>query len=286
MRVVHTISELRQSLALSKCPAFVPTMGNLHRGHLALVEESKTRGDCSVASIFVNRLQFLPHEDFDRYPRSWDADCRALKAVGCDLLFAPSEHALYPEAQSYKVTADPALAGQLEGQFRPGFFDGVCTVVMKLFIAVFAGKSEGFALFGKKDYQQLRVIEAMTRQFALPIDVVAVETTRDADGLALSSRNNYLSATERIKACALHQQLLAFADRYRQLPDCERAAWKSWVAAAEQKAITQLNASGWVVDYLSLRSRLDLQPAQSGDALVLLAAARLGETRLIDSLEF
>jgi len=157
---------------------------------------------------------------------------------------------------------------------------------MKLFIAVFAGKSEGFALFGKKDYQQLRVIEAMTRQFALPIDVVAVETTRDADGLALSSRNNYLSATERIKACALHQQLLAFADRYRQLPDCDPAAWKSWVAAAEQKAITQLNASGWVVDYLSLRSRLDLQPAQSGDALVLLAAARLGETRLIDSLEF
>jgi len=183
MQIVRSIAELRTTLADSQKPAFVPTMGNLHDGHLRLVREAKPRGDQTVASIFVNRLQFLPHEDFDSYPRTFEADCAKLEANGCDVVFAPRETDLYPQPQTVKVHADPALGDILEGQFRPGFFTGVSTVVMKLFMSVFAGKAQGVAVFGKKDYQQLMVIRQMVRQFALPIDILGVDTCRADDGL-------------------------------------------------------------------------------------------------------
>ena len=187
MKIIKTIDELREHLAAFKCPAFVPTMGNLHDGHLALVRQAAPLGDVVVVSIFVNRLQFLPHEDFDTYPRTWEADCQALTAAGCDVLFAPSEKELYPEPQGFTIQAPTELANILEGHFRPGFFGGVCTVVMKLFACV----QPRVALFGKKDYQQLMVIQRMVQQFALPIKVIGGKTLRAADGLALSSRNNY-----------------------------------------------------------------------------------------------
>src|SRR3990167_834916 len=191
MHIVHTLPDLRAALAAHGKPAFVPTMGNLHDGHLALVRQARPLGDVLVASIFVNRLQFLPHEDFDSYPRTLEADAAKLRAAGCDVLFAPREADLQP---------DPQLADILEGQFRPGFFTGVCTVVMKLFCAVFAGKAQGTAVFGQKDYQQLMVLRRMAQQFALPIELVAGPTQRADDGLALSSRNGYLSEAERAEA--------------------------------------------------------------------------------------
>ena len=180
MQIVHSIPELRHALRHAKRPAFVPTMGNLHAGHLALVAQARPLGDATVASIFVNRLQFQPHEDFDSYPRTFEADRAALESAGCDVLFAPREADLYPEPQTFKVVPDPALADLLEGHFRPGFFTGVATVVMKLFMAVFAGKPQGVAVFGQKDYQQLMVIRGLVRQFALPIEIVGHATERAA----------------------------------------------------------------------------------------------------------
>ena len=210
MLIAHSIPELRAAL-VGRRPAFVPTMGNLHEGHLSLVHQARPLGDTTVVSIFVNRLQFLPHEDFDSYPRTWDADCAKLQAAGCDVLFAPRETDLYPEPQTFKVHPDPQLADLLEGQFRPGFFTGVATVVMKLFSCVFGASGGGTAVFGRKDYQQLMVIRQMVRQFALPIDVVAGDTSRAPDGLALSSRNGYLSPQERAgaigRAIVHHDQL-------------------------------------------------------------------------------
>ena len=200
MQIVHTIADLRAALAGRGRPAFVPTMGNLHEGHLSLVRQARQHGDVTVASIFVNRLQFLPHEDFDSFPRTFDADCAKLQAEGCDIVFAPREKDLYPEPQTFKVQPDAQLADILEGHFRPGFFTGVCTVVMKLFQAVFATTGGGTAVFGQKDYQQLMVIRRMVQQFALPIDIVAADTSRAEDGLALSSRNRYLSPEERAQA--------------------------------------------------------------------------------------
>jgi len=281
MQIVRTLEDLRAALAGHNKPAFVPTMGNLHEGHLRLVREAQPRGDITVASIFVNRLQFLPHEDFDSYPRTFEADCAKLEANGCDLLFAPRETDLYPEAQTVKVHADPALADILEGQFRPGFFTGVSTVVMKLFMGVFAGMAQGVAVFGKKDYQQLMVIRQMVRQFALPIEIAGIETCRAEDGLALSSRNGYLNEAERVEAVqlslalrALGRDALAAADALtRHLP------------ALEAKAMDGLRQRGWQPDYLTVRRRHDLQAPQAGDALVVLGAARLGRTRLIDNLE-
>ncbi|MDP3229052.1 MAG: pantoate--beta-alanine ligase [Acidovorax sp.] len=280
MLIAHSIDDLRQALAPYRSPAFVPTMGNLHDGHIALVRQAKPLGDVTVASIFVNRLQFLPHEDFDSYPRTWDADCAQLRAAGCDVLFAPREGDLYPQPQTFKVHPDPALADMLEGHFRPGFFVGVSTVVMKLFACVL-GQTGGTAVFGKKDYQQLMVIRHMVRQFALPIDVVAGETQRAADGLALSSRNGYLGAEERHEAVALSQALRQLAERWLH-PSSDRAA-------LEPQALDALRARGWLPDYLTLRRRADLLPATAADAagtLVALGAARLGSTRLIDNLEF
>ncbi|MBB6562652.1 pantoate--beta-alanine ligase [Acidovorax soli] len=280
MLIAHTIDDLRQALAPYRRPAFVPTMGNLHDGHIALVEQARPLGDVTVASIFVNRLQFLPHEDFDSYPRTWEADCNRLQAAGCDVLFAPREADLYPEPQTFKVQPDPALADMLEGHFRPGFFTGVATVVMKLFACVL-GASGGTAVFGKKDYQQLMVIRQMVRQFALPITVVAGETRRAPDGLALSSRNGYLGLQERQEAVALSQALRQLAARWEQQP--------SSGLELEQQAMDGLRARGWQPDYLTVRRRGDLQPAAAGDAagsLVVLGAARLGATRLIDNWEF
>ena len=282
MLIAHTISDLRQALAAYRHPAFVPTMGNLHDGHIALVRQAKPLGDVTVASIFVNRLQFLPHEDFDSYPRTWDSDCAQLQAAGSDVLFAPREADLYPEPQTFKVSPDPALADLLEGHFRPGFFVGVSTVVMKLFSAVFSGRPSGVAVFGQKDYQQLMVIRQMVQQFALPIEVVAGATFRAADGLALSSRNGYLSPAERQDAVQLSLAL-------RQLAEAAVAAGADLAVQLPQleaQAMAALTARGWQPDYLTVRRRSDLQTPTAGEPLVALGAARIGNTRLIDNLEF
>ena len=282
MRIVHTITDLRAALAGTQRPAFVPTMGNLHEGHLSLVRQACQKSDVTVASIFVNRLQFLPHEDFDSYPRTFEADCAKLNAEGCSIVFAPKEKDLYPEPQTFKVQPDATLADILEGEFRPGFFTGVCTVVMKLFQAVFGTTGGGTAVFGQKDYQQLMVIRRMVQQFALPIDIVAASTARADSGLALSSRNGYLSDEQRVQAMALSQALKSLAEAARQGGD---------LAQLEAQAMDALRAKGWTPDYLTVRQRSNLltpADARSGD-LVALGAARLGGadgTRLIDNLEF
>ena len=282
MKIVHTIEELRATLQPFNSPALVPTMGNLHDGHLDLVRAAKPLGDVTVASIFVNRLQFAPHEDFDTYPRTLQADCDKLAAQGCDVVFAPSEKEMYPEPQGFKVHPPTELADILEGHFRPGFFIGVCTVVMKLFQTVLSeAKGPRFAVFGQKDYQQQMVIRRMVRQFALPVTIVNVPTQRAADGLALSSRNGYLSEAERAEAVqlslalrALGRDALAAADGLvRHLP------------ALEARAMEALASRGWQPDYLTVRRRVDLQAPQPGDALVVLGAARLGKTRLIDNFD-
>ncbi|MBH1978935.1 MULTISPECIES: pantoate--beta-alanine ligase [unclassified Simplicispira] len=281
MHIVHSIPDLRAALAACSKPAFVPTMGNLHDGHLALVHQARPLGDTTVVSIFVNRLQFLPHEDFDSYPRTWEADCAKLQAAGCDVLFAPRENDLYPEPQTFKVQPDPLLADILEGHFRPGFFTGVCTVVMKLLCAVFAGKASGSAVFGQKDYQQLMVLRRMAQQFALPVDIVTSPTQRAADGLALSSRNGYLSEAERTEAVQLSLALRALG---REAVAAAHAL-PAQVATLEQRALQALTVRGWQPDYLTVRRRTDLQTPGPGDALVVLGAARLGRTRLIDNFE-
>jgi pantoate--beta-alanine ligase len=273
MQIVHTLAELRQALGAYRHPAVVPTMGNLHEGHLALVRAAKPLGDVTLATIFVNRLQFAPHEDFDSYPRTLEADCAKLQSAGCDLVFAPGEAELYPQPQTYKVQPPDALADILEGHFRPGFFTGVCTVVMKLLSCTQARS----AVFGKKDYQQLMVIRQMVQQFALPVDIVGVDTRRSDDGLALSSRNGYLSATERDRAVQLSRTLRDLADALR--------AGRTDYAALETQSMHALQTAGWAPDYVTARRQADLQLPQPGDALVVLAAARLGTTRLIDNLE-
>ncbi len=273
MKTVHTIAELRAALAGARRTAFVPTMGNLHDGHLALVRQARALGDVVVASIFVNRLQFLPHEDFDRYPRTLQADCEKLAPAGCDLVFAPSEQDLYPEPQGYKVHPPQALADILEGEFRPGFFTGVSTVVSKLFGCV----QPAYAMFGKKDYQQLMVIRGLVRQLAMPVEIVACDTLRAEDGLALSSRNMYLSPAERQEAVQLSRALQALAAQVR--------AGRRDFAAMEREAMDALRARGWQPDYLTVRRQQDLQAPQGDEPMVALGAARLGATRLIDNLE-
>lgn len=278
MLVVHTIAALRAALPVPGACTFVPTMGNLHDGHLALVRQAASHGLPVVVSIFVNRLQFAPHEDFDHYPRTLERDCQLLKPAGCSIVFAPDEHELYPEPQTFKVLPDPALADVLEGHFRPGFFTGVSTVVMKLFNAV----QPRIALFGKKDYQQLLVIRKMTRQFALPIVIEAAETLRADDGLALSSRNGYLSAAERIKATELSRALRALTERFGD--------GVAPLELLEKQALDGLAARGWQPDYLTVRRQGDLSPPRDDTdrdgAWVALGAARLGATRLIDNIEF
>ncbi len=282
MHLVHTVQALRAALPQPSACAFVPTMGNLHAGHLALVSQAASHGLPVVASIFVNRLQFAPHEDFDRYPRTLERDCELLRGAGCDIVFAPDERALYPEPQTFKVLPDPALADILEGHFRPGFFTGVCTVVMKLFGAV----QPRVAVFGKKDYQQLLVIRRMAHQFALPITIDACETSRSAtaasEGLALSSRNGFLSDAELRQAGELSRALRTLTDQFR--------AGQLATDALEARALRDLTARGWQPDYLTVRRQTDLGSPPTGTdragAWVALGAARLGSTRLIDNLEF
>lgn len=284
MFIARTVAELRQHLAPFSKPAFVPTMGNLHEGHLSLLRHAKPMGDVLVSSIFVNRLQFLPHEDFDSYPRTFEDDCARLQAVGCDVLFAPTEAELYPQPQTFKVLPDPALANILEGEFRPGFFTGVCTVVMKLFSCVFAGGA-GVAVFGQKDYQQQLILREMVRQFTMPIQIITLPTTRTPEGLALSSRNMYLSASERVQALQLSAALQALAAQVRAAVASGAAVLD--VAAAEAAAMEGLRSQGWQPDYLTVRRQSDLSPiAQvTTEPMVVLGAAKLGPTRLIDNLD-
>ncbi len=274
MQVITTIAKLRQTLRAGMPPiALVPTMGNLHQGHLQLVRLAGADGSRVIVSIFVNRLQFAPHEDFERYPRSLDADCDKLQGCGVEAVFAPGERELYPEPQTCSVEP-PAFANQLEGEFRPGFFRGVATVVLKLFNIV----QPQTAVFGKKDYQQLRILTHMVRQFDLPIRIIAGETVRAPDGLALSSRNGYLSAAERIEAANLYRTLQALRDDLR--------GGQRDYARLEAEAGAALAVRGWRPDYVAVRRRSDLQsPGPSDRELVVLAAAGLGTTRLIDNLE-
>jgi pantoate--beta-alanine ligase len=281
MYIAHTLAELREHLRANQHPAFVPTMGNLHEGHLALIRQGKPLGDVTVSSIFVNRLQFGPNEDFDSYPRTFEADCDKLEAAGCDVLFAPSEKELYPHPQVFKVHPPTDLSDILEGHFRPGFFIGVSTVVMKLFQCVFSeAKGDRTALFGKKDYQQLMVIRSMVQQFALPINIVGGETQRSDLGLALSSRNSYLTAAHLAQALQLPQALKKLANDYRST-----AMDTKQLEALEAKAILGLRQQGWQPDYLTIRRCQDLQMPRGGEPLVVLGAARLGSTRLIDNFE-
>jgi len=278
MKIITSIEELRDQLSGQLRTAFVPTMGNLHEGHLSLMRLARKHGDPVVASIFVNRLQFGPNEDFDKYPRTFQDDVEKLEKEGVYVLFAPTEKDLYPEPQEYRVQPPDGLGNTLEGEFRPGFFNGVCTVVTKLFSCV----QPRVAVFGKKDYQQLMIVRNMTRQFAMPTEIIAAETWRADDGLALSSRNMYLSATERAEAPTLYQTLNAVADAVR--------GGHLDVVQLQQKAMDELTQRGWQPDYISIRKRNDLQAPSAGDLaqgtpLVVLAAAKLGSTRLIDNLE-
>jgi pantoate--beta-alanine ligase len=284
VEILRTVAELRAALALSPIRAFVPTMGNLHEGHLDLVRQARTRVPAGqglvVASIFVNRLQFGPKEDFDTYPRTFERDCEALELAGCDAVFAPEERELYPEPQAFRVQPPAAIADILEGEHRPGFFTGVATVVHKLFNVV----QPQVALFGKKDYQQLLVIRHMVRQMALPIEIVGVETRRANDGLALSSRNGYLRAEDRQEAGMLSAALRQLAQETRSAID---AGDFNALLAMEAAAMEALSSRGWRPDYLTVRRRADLlSPTSSADSLVVLGAAKLGTTRLIDNLEY
>jgi pantoate--beta-alanine ligase len=278
MKIISSIEELRDQLRGQLRTVFVPTMGNLHEGHLSLMRLARKHGDPIVASIFVNRLQFGPNEDFDKYPRTFQADVEKLEKEGVYVLFAPSERDLYPEPQEFRVQPPDGLGNILEGEFRPGFFNGVTTVVLKLFSCV----QPRSAVFGKKDYQQLMIVRNMCRQFAIPTEIVAAETWRADDGLALSSRNIYLSDDERAEAPALYRTLNEVAEEVR--------GGHLDVFELEHKAMAQLAARGWKPDYVAIRKRIDLQPPGAGDMarhepLVVLTAAKLGGTRLIDNLE-
>lgn len=273
MDIIHKVAELRERLAREPANVLVPTMGNLHEGHIRLVDNARPRGACTVVSIFVNRLQFGPREDFDRYPRTFAADCGKLEAAGCDVVFAPDEGEIYPEPQTYTVEP-PEIADILDGAVRPGHFRGVATVVLKLFNMV----APRAAIFGKKDYQQCIVLNNMVRQLALPIEIILAETVRAPDGLALSSRNGYLSPAERAEAPQLHATLTRVAAQVQ--------AGKRDYRRIELEAMAHLAGRGWHPDYVAIRRQADLAaPCDTDAALVVLGAARLGATRLIDNLE-
>ena len=272
MQVIHTVAELRARLGAEKSIAFVPTMGNLHAGHVALVEQARQQGSCVVVSIFVNPLQFGPNEDFDKYPRTLEADCEKLQGLA-DIVFAPAVAEMYPEQQSFYIEL-PSIASELCGVQRPSHFRGMATVVLKLLNLV----QPQVALFGKKDYQQLAIIRQMVTQFNLAVTIIGGETVRAADGLALSSRNQYLGEQERTEATQLHLTLAKVA---ASLGRGERD-----FSVLEDEAVAALAKRGWQVEYVSIRSQQGLGKPQAGeDRLVVLAAARLGVTRLIDNLE-
>ena len=277
MEIIATVAALRQRLSKETSVAFVPTMGNLHEGHLDLVRTALQHAKCVVVSIFVNPLQFGANEDFGSYPRTLQEDCARLAACGVAVVFAPTEADLYPQPQQVTVEPPP-IAQELCGAFRPGHFRGVATVVLKLFNIV----QPQVAVFGKKDFQQLYVVRQMVAQLNLPLEIIGAETLRAADGLALSSRNQYLSPAERTEAAFLHLTLTGL-----------RQALKSGAqnddqnhAQLEEEAVSALVTRGWQVDYVAIRSQTTLLAAKPGEReLVVLAAARLGKTRLIDNVE-
>ncbi len=273
VRIVESIAELRAALQGAHAVNLVPTMGNLHDGHLSLVRLARQRPGVVVTSIFVNRLQFTPSEDFSRYPRTFERDVELLGSAGCDIVFAPPEAEMYPEPQQYHVTPPGPLADLFEGAARPGFFTGVCTVVVKLFNIV----RPDVAVFGKKDYQQLLVIRNMVSQLALPIEIVAAETVRTAGGLALSSRNGYLDTAQLIEAVELSRTLRGMVAAIR--------AGATGFADLEQAALASLRARGWQPDYVAVRRARDLGVPGPGEDLIVIGAARLGDTRLIDNCE-
>jgi len=273
MEIISTVSVLHERLESESNVAFVPTMGNLHEGHLALVRLAKQHAKCVVVSIFVNPLQFGPNEDLDKYPRTLADDCAKLREAGVDVLFTPTEAVLFPVPQQVTVEPPP-VANELCGASRPGHFRGVATIVLKLLNIV----QPKVAIFGKKDYQQLHVIRTMVKQLNVPVDVVGGETERASDGLALSSRNGYLQPDERVTAIRLVKNL-------QQIKQALLAG-ECGYDAMEALAVADLEANGWRVDYVAIRAQQTLGTPQSGDkALVVLAAAWLGQTRLIDNLE-
>lgn len=289
MQIIHTIAALRKTLAtqvkIDQKIGFVPTMGNLHAGHIHLVDLAKQYADCVVASIFVNPLQFSPTEDLDAYPRTLQADCEKLKAAGCDIVFVPSTTEIYADFDGQKLNQTmtimpPPIASVLCGATRLSHFAGVATVVMKLFNIV----APDIAVFGKKDFQQLFIIKEMVRQFNLPIEIIAGETIRETNGLALSSRNGYLNDAQLASASQLNNALQHIVN------NIQNGAFN--FELLEDTASKTLTQQGWEVDYISVRSATTLQPANPQDTdLVVLGAAKIinktgGKTRLIDNIEF
>jgi pantoate--beta-alanine ligase len=278
MKTVSAIQKLREHLKGRSGIAFVPTMGNLHAGHIHLVDLAKQHGQCVVVSIFVNPLQFGPSEDLTSYPRTLEADLEKLEQAGVDIVFTPTASEIYPVPQTISI-ALPEIANELCGASRPGHFAGVATVVLKLFNAVFFNTNgQNIAVFGKKDFQQLFIIRQMAKQLNLPVEIIAGETVREEGGLAMSSRNGYLSPLERNEGKAL----------YQTLQDAALAIQNGGgIKTVEARAAHTLTQLGWQVDYISARSASTLAPATDKDRdLVILGAAKLGSTRLIDNIEF
>ncbi|NWK76676.1 pantoate--beta-alanine ligase [Aquitalea sp. LB_tupeE] len=274
MEIIRSVAAMRAWRRQAGKLAFVPTMGNLHEGHLALVAAAHEHADKVVVSIFVNRLQFGQGEDFDAYPRTFESDCAKLEAAGVDALFFPTEQELYPRVKQDFNVEPPHIQNELCGAFRPGHFRGVATVVSKLFNIV----QPDVACFGKKDFQQLHVIKAMVDDLNIPVAIVPVDTGRAEDGLALSSRNGYLTAEERAEAPRLYRNLSAMRTAL--------LAGDNDYAGLEAKASADLQQAGWTVDYVEVRQADTLEIAHAGEKrLVVLAAARLGRTRLIDNVE-
>ena len=276
-KVVRTVPPLRRALELYRKAgeriALVPTMGALHRGHMALVREAGRRAKRVVVSVFVNPTQFAPHEDFASYPRSFTTDIKVLREANVDLVWAPSVEAMYPDGFATRLAPEGAAKAGLEDEFRPHFFGGVATVVAKLFTQV----SPDFALFGQKDYQQLRVVTQMAKDLDLQVKVIGVPTVREPDGLALSSRNVYLSAAERAVAPMLHRVLKGCATRIRSGEKVDRVLNVGRI---------EIDLAGFALDYLEARHALTLAPVTSpkDGPIRLLVAARLGKTRLIDNI--
>jgi pantoate--beta-alanine ligase len=282
MQIIHTVTELRNALKSKTGVALVPTMGNLHAGHIHLATLAKQHAQCVVVSIFVNPLQFGANEDLASYPRTLDADCEKLQTAGVDIVFAPNVQEMYPDFNAASndlgqtmIISAPPIANELCGATRPGHFDGVATVVMKLFNIVMPQ----VAVFGKKDFQQLFIIRELVRQFNLQIEIIAGDTVREASGLAMSSRNGYLTQEQKTNAATLNACLKKIVDSIQQ--------GNTDFIGLEQAAAQNLNSNGWLADYISVRSAHTLLPASKEDtALVVLAAAKIGNTRLIDNIEF
>lgn len=282
MQIIQTVTELRDALKTEPSIALVPTMGNLHAGHIRLVEIAKQHAQCVVVSIFVNPLQFGPNEDLANYPRTLDADCEKLKAAGADIVFTPAVTEMYPDFNAATndlgqtmTISPPPIADELCGAARPGHFSGVATIVMKLFNMVMPQ----VAVFGKKDYQQLFIIRELVKQFNLPIQIIAGDTVRESSGLAMSSRNGYLTPQQKTDAASLNASLKEIVTQIQQ--------GNTDFAGLEQTAAQALNNNHWQVDYISIRSAHTLLPASIQDTqLVVLAAAKIGNTRLIDNIEF